>query len=158
MAKEVEIQDQTRKISKDEFVEYLNEVDEQYIPPISKCVVLKEYADKLLDKANIVTARYENKIVGVCAFYCDEKRRKSFVSTIGILRKFRKKGIGEKLLNEAISISKKWEMNKISLEVNAENFFAIMFYEKKGFRTSEVYEKSDLNGVSRKWKLMIKDI
>lgn len=154
MAKEIEIQDQTGKISEVEFLEYLTEVDEEYIPPISKCIRLSEYAEKLLDKASIATARYENKLVGVCAFYCDEIKRKSFISTIGVQKKFKKKGIGKKLLREAISISKKQKMDKISLEVNVENRYAVNFYEKNGFRTSKIFKKKDLEGVDRNWKFM----
>lgn len=158
MYEHLEIRDETGNISRDEFVDYLFKVDNEYTPPISKSVNLNNYAEKLLDKANIITAREDDKLVGVCAFYCDEMNGKSYISTIGLLKDYKKRGIGKKLLHKAIIISKNKKMNGVSLEVNGENNIAVIFYRKHGFIISKEYVKLDLDGRKRKWKLMAKEI
>lgn len=158
MTEDIEIRHQPGHITRGELFSYLKSVDEEYIPPISACADLDEYASKLFNKANIVSVWNKENLIGLCAFYCNESDKKSFITTISVRHAFKKKGIGRVLLNKTVSISRALNMKKISLEVNSDNHSAIRFYKKNDFKTSKIYEKKDADGVNREWHLMIKDI
>ncbi|GAB1433451.1 GNAT family N-acetyltransferase [Spirochaetota bacterium] len=53
--------------------------------------------------------------------------------SMGVLPEFRRQGFGKEILNISLSVLKKRNVNKISLEVNAENMPAIALYQKAGF-------------------------
>ncbi|KAJ5070140.1 n-alpha-acetyltransferase 50 [Anaeramoeba ignava] len=61
--------------------------------------------------------------------------------TFGIDEKFRKRGIGTKILKKAIEkIKKNEEIKEIVLHVKKTNINAISFYKKFGFKKKEVIE------------------
>ena len=53
---------------------------------------------------------------------------------IGIMEKFRNKGLGQDLLNQIVLASKEMGSKKISLEVRVSNKAAIDLYSKSGFK------------------------
>ena len=53
---------------------------------------------------------------------------------IVVKKKYRHQGIGQKLLNELINLSKQTNLNVINLEVNYKNENAINLYKKLGFK------------------------
>tara|TARA_B100001013_G_C24591397_1_gene434958 strand:+ start:345 stop:821 length:477 start_codon:yes stop_codon:yes gene_type:complete len=53
---------------------------------------------------------------------------------IGIREKFRKKGLGQDLLNQVVNASKEMGSTKIILEVRVSNKAAIELYNKSGFK------------------------
>lgn len=55
------------------------------------------------------------------------------IYNIAIKEKFRKKGIGQKLLNETIGDLKNQKISEVWLEVRKSNENAIKFYRKNGF-------------------------
>lgn len=159
MDNKIQINNETNRIQKDEFVDYLIKVDEEYISPISNHVILADYAEKLIHNAIIVTARDNRELVGLCAFYCnDYKNKRSFISTIGIQSNFTGKGIAKKILNKTIEISIKDGMEKIELEVFSGNKRAISFYHKNGFYIVDTIEKLDKLGNRESWNLMCKTL
>ena len=56
------------------------------------------------------------------------------IMNIVVKKKYRKQGIGEKLLQELINISIKENYEKIELEVNSKNEPAVNLYKKFGFK------------------------
>ena len=56
------------------------------------------------------------------------------ILNIGIREKFRKKGLGQDLLNQIVHASKELGSKKILLEVRISNKAAIDFYSKSGFK------------------------
>lgn len=159
MNNKIQINNETNRIQKDEFVDYLIKVDEEYIPPISNHVMLADYAGKLISNASIVTAREKKALIGLCAFYCnDYKNKRSFISTIGIQSNFTGKGIAKKILNKTIEMSKEVGMEKIELQVFSGNKRAICFYSKNGFYKVDTIEKLDKLGNIASWNLMRKSL
>ena len=56
------------------------------------------------------------------------------ILNIGVRKKFRKKGLGQDLLNQIILASKEMGSKKVSLEVRKSNKAAIELYGKSGFQ------------------------
>lgn len=91
--------------------------------------------DKILQNEAIhLVALHNLKIVGGCRI------QKNFgpysrIGSLGIaIRKgYRGEGIGTALLNEGINLSRRLELNIITLEVLSKNKRAINFYKKNGF-------------------------
>jgi len=69
--------------------------------------------------------------------------RKGHVSNLFILPEHRSKGIGNKLVEEALTWLKKNDVGYVSLEIHLENKKAIDFYSKLGFEkyTIKLYKK-----------------
>lgn len=59
---------------------------------------------------------------------------KGMVLEVGVLPKFRKKGIGLKLVTDYMNNLKKEELNEVILAVDKENLPAIELYQKLGFK------------------------
>ena len=56
------------------------------------------------------------------------------IMNIVVRKKYRRNGIGEKLLQELINLSMKKNLENIELEVNSNNKPAINLYKKFGFK------------------------
>jgi ribosomal protein S18 acetylase RimI-like enzyme len=67
---------------------------------------------------------------------------------MGVHKDFRRRGIGTRLINEAISRAKERGLERVELEVFASNTPAIKLYEKAGFVVEGVKKKArKLDGV-----------
>jgi [ribosomal protein S18]-alanine N-acetyltransferase len=77
-------------------------------------------------------------IVGYCIVSSSERQDTMMISSIAVGSKFRKLGIGEKLLNDSIKIAEKHsstnQIRRIILQVAVGNQAAKSLYEKFGFR------------------------
>ena len=86
-------------------------------------------------KCPFLVALDNDKIVGWCDVY--RREREGFAHTaelgIGLRSEVRGKGLGSRLLERAIALSKAAEIEKIELEVFASNTVARNFYGKFGF-------------------------
>lgn len=78
------------------------------------------------------------------------------INSVFVFPKFRKNGLGEKLLNAVISVAKEKNIDKIFLEVRKSNFSAINLYEKVGFIKISERKKYYPNGEDA--VIMIKEI
>lgn len=78
-------------------------------------------------------AKCEQKIVGYCGMYTvlDE----GYVTNIGVLPDYRRRGIGCELLNALIKYCKDVNISFLSLEVRQSNAAAIKLYKKFEFKT-----------------------
>ena len=77
-----------------------------------------------------------NKLIGCGALKFLEKDHGEFKS-IRVADEFRKKGIGERIINHLIEEAKKLEISKLSIETGAGEFFlpARNLFSKFGFKT-----------------------
>ena len=77
-----------------------------------------------------------NKLIGCGALKFLEKGHGEFKS-IRVADEFRKKGIGERIINHLIEEAKKLEISKLSIETGAGEFFlpARNLFSKFGFKT-----------------------
>ena len=77
-----------------------------------------------------------NKLIGCGALKFLEKNHGEFKS-IRVADQFRKKGIGERIINHLIEEAKKLKISKLSIETGAGDFFlpARNLFSKFGFKT-----------------------
>ena len=82
----------------------------------------------------------KDKLIGCGALKFLEKDHGEFKS-IRVADKFRKKGIGERIINHLIGEAKKLEISKLSIETGAGEFFAPArkLFNKFGFKKSEPF-------------------
>ncbi|MGL4606510.1 MAG: ribosomal protein S18-alanine N-acetyltransferase [Eubacteriaceae bacterium] len=98
--------------------------------------------------ANYIVAVDENKIIGFGGFWSvvDEAQ----ITNIAVLKEYRKKGIGQKILEELFVLAIKRGCTKMTLEVREDNTSGLALYEKNGFIRAGIREKyynNDINGI-----------
>ena len=107
--------------------------DSEFIPSITRRIPdLQNYVRKLADNAVVYTAIDNHEIIGFIAFYANNGNF-SFIALIAVLKSYRKRGIGQILIEKCLEISKNRHISKVQLEVLKDNVQAIKFYEKLGF-------------------------
>ncbi len=122
------------KASREQIENILRLCDEDFIPKLSSRVNISDYALKLLKHAEIISLLNGEGIFGMIAIYCNDFEKKiGYISSFCLLRKYRGKGIAQKLLRESILYSKRKGMKKIRLEVNPKNLPAINLYKQFDF-------------------------
>ncbi len=136
----------------------LLEIDNEFIPALSQRVNIIEYARKLSSNAVLFGAKdkKDGNLVGLIAIYCNDIRnRTAYIPIIGLVKKYRGKGYGQKLLELAIDHAKKLGFFHICLET-WENSSSQKLYLEQGFRIDEIIEDRP-NGIrSLKMKLSLK--
>lgn len=88
---------------------------------------------KSSDDSNVFfLARVEEKVVGYGGMYSvlDE----GYVTNIGVLPAYRRRGIGARLLNQLVEYSKEKKLAFLSLEVRISNSTAIELYKSFDFK------------------------
>ena len=78
-------------------------------------------------------AEINSEMVGMAFYYIKYSTWKGkclFLEDFIVTKKFRRKGVGEKLFEEIIRISKKLDMNRVMWQVLDWNYEAINFYKK----------------------------
>lgn len=86
----------------------------------------------------IFKAIYKKEIVGFCVVqkFKDEKRQ--HIMSIGVLKEFRRKGVGNKIIEILRQIARDEAYTTISLYVKADNEAAIKFYAKNKFKNDRL--------------------
>ncbi len=93
------------------------------------------------------------RILGVCEMFREWKEKKTaFIHSFYIVKGFRRRGIGRKLLEFAIGILKEENFTSVELTVDPENAGAMGFYRSFGFT---VIEKRKNEYGERRDRLMI---
>lgn len=122
------------KASVVEIVEHLEQCDADFVPPLSGRVEIKDYAQKITDKAARFEAWSDGTMVGLVAAYCNnQKSRTVYVTSVSVLNEYTGKGIAARLVTNCINHAKAMSMRQICLEVSADNRPAIKLYENSGF-------------------------
>ncbi len=101
---------------------------------------LQQWESELNNANNKSLALFnDKKIIGVCVFQFifDEAE----FHYIAIHPKYLRKGFGKILFSKFISISEKYKIKKIFLEVSAKNLPAINFYKSFNFTTISIRKK-----------------
>ena len=89
--------------------------------------IFKDY----FNKGNIRIVEYKNRRIGLYVF--EFKKDHSYINSIQISKRFRKKGLGTAILNLMEKESKKRKLSKIRLGIFKENP-AIKLYERLGYK------------------------
>jgi ribosomal protein S18 acetylase RimI-like enzyme len=112
----------------------LLELDNFYFPTISDCVQIDDYSNKLLTNAVVNIVVSDKNDIGVFAVYTNDKLNKiAYISTIGILPTYQKKGLGIYMMKQIEKICTKKGMRELRLDVGKDNKKTIRFYENYGF-------------------------
>jgi ribosomal protein S18 acetylase RimI-like enzyme len=89
-------------------------------------------------------------IIGVCELIRDwEYKNKAFLFSFYIDRKYRKKGVGKKLLGGAIKILKNEDFKEIELTIDPGNKKALDLYKNFGFKRIGVRKDEYGRGINR---------
>ena len=119
---------------------------------------LKQWEKELRKNYVYAFACFKNyQIIGICVF------QKIFFSAeltyLSIHPKFKKRGLGKKLLKETIKKCESFAIEKIQLEVSDKNYDALNFYHAFGFETIGIrkkYYKDGSNALLQEKKLLKK--
>lgn len=95
---------------------------------------ISDYCKKLSENACVTVMQEQKNTIGFLAFYANDFVTKiGYITLIGILPEFRRKGYGTELLQYCFDTMKASGMRKVRLEVDADNKSAIFYYKKNGF-------------------------
>ena len=86
----------------------------------------------------------------VCTVYYNGKAKVMIIDDVFVDPAYRGLGYGQKLMDMAINLAKKEEIDSIELNVNRDNEVAISLYKKNGF---EVTYKDYYRLILNKWTL-----
>lgn len=115
----------------DRIYDFLRDIDEIMIPPLQGRVDIREYAEKLAEKADTVFARRKGRDIASCSIYCNTQE--AFISSIAVKKPFLKQHVGSNMMAKVITHAKEQKCRSICLEVYESNTSAVKFYQKNGF-------------------------
>ena len=88
---------------------------------------------KVSTKGTLISAIEDNKLVGLLGFYANDMvTKKAFLTLIVVDEEHQGTGLGSRLFNEFVSMSRDASMTVCELNVVKTNIKAISFYERKG--------------------------
>lgn len=118
--------------SEDDIFLHICDCNDDFVPPLSTRVDIKEFAKKI----SLNTVRFEawnhRILVGLVSAYFNAER--GFINHVSVLRSHRKQGISSKLIAMCLEYGKSHGFKKVHLEVAPSNKVALETYEKQGFK------------------------
>lgn len=116
-------------------IQFLKKSDKEFPQSLSDRVNIEDYAEKLINNANIVYIENDEKnIIGSVIFYCnDNKKYKGFITYVYVDKNYRGMGIAKKLLKKAEIIMGNNGMMSSALNTHKDNNKAIMLYKSLGY-------------------------
>jgi ribosomal protein S18 acetylase RimI-like enzyme len=121
-----------------EILAHLMKCDRDFSPPLHTYVDVEEYSTKIAARAMRFEAWKGETLVGLVAAYLnDREARSGYITNVSVLREFTHRGIGTKLVTEALEYARVDGFETVSLEVTGTNVVAIGLYEKLGFARTE---------------------
>ena len=131
-------------INFDEFVQFLNAVEQDFVPPLLKRINVFEYYNKCRSKAAFAVCRQEDEIVGLVVFYCnDVLKKEAFAVLLAVKKEWRGNAIAKALLDCAASFSKQHGMEMMGLYTSSE--IACRAYIKSGFEVKSAVDLENMN-------------
>ena len=109
----------------------------------------KEYPNDFL------VAKLSGRVTGYILGYA-KSNKSGLIKTLAVNKRYRRQGIGRKLVNFTVQRLKQKGLKKIVLHIRKENQTANSFYKKVGFRTVKIIKKYYPN--SQDAYLMEKDL
>ena len=122
---------------------FLQNIDADFNPPLSSKVYLPDYVKKITDKADLILDYDGNEISGLVVMYCNDLvNKKAYIPLVGVSSRYRNRGIARKLMARAIRLVKEKGFKIVGIHSN--NPVAIKLYESLGFSTIVQGERSYL--------------
>lgn len=128
--------------------QYILEHDNDFIPPISSKVVIKDYAEKLIRHGNVILCSLGDKIIGIAAFYCNSDDF-AFLSYLSVDKQYRNQGVANELVRRMIKHCETTPVSGIKTSTWKNNK-AIEFYLSNSFK---ILKTSDKNRVELLYSL-----
>ena len=94
---------------------------------------------------DFLVAKLSGRVTGYILGYA-KSNKSGLIKTLAVNKRYRRQGIGRKLVNFTIQRLKQKGLKKIVLHIRKENQAANSFYKKVGFRTVKIIKKYYPNG------------
>ena len=118
------------EIMKECHIEEISKIElKTFSSPWSKGAFETELSNK---NSYFIVAKEDERVVGYMGLY--NIVGEGYITNIAVLKKYRGRHIGSKLMEKVLIFAKSNNLDFISLEVRASNEIAIKFYEKYKFR------------------------
>lgn len=117
-----------------EIEQHLRECSADFIPPLEPRLDIAEYARKIKDKAEVIEAWVDGKLVGMLAMYVDDSCRSGFITNVSVTGGHTGLGIASELMRRTVDIARSHDCMAIALQVDLNNHRAIALYEKFNFQ------------------------
>ena len=146
-------------IDRQVFYDYLKEVDDLLIPPLSSRVDLAEYAEKVTSKAVMFVAKDGFDWVGVEAVYFNEYPEFSFTTHLSVKKEYQNNSmVGTELMLRQLRYLKKNRTKGLRFSIRKSNTQLLNYHLKTGGRiiAEHTYPGTDIVEVEME-KVFIKD-
>lgn len=118
----------------DDIFLHLEKCKNNFIPPLDQRVNIREYAEKIFEKAIRFEAWSQSSLVGLLAAYFNKTDgHKGYVTNVSVMPEYGGQGIASRLMADCVAYSYEHGYEELDLEVNADNMPAIGLYKKFGF-------------------------
>lgn len=123
-------------LRKGALIAYLYAVDELFPVSLSRKVVIKEYADKLLLSGTLVAKMERNTLIGLAAGYTENlpETNMAYLALAGVRSENQHHGLGSLLVKRFVSIANQSGAKGLHLYTDPSNGKAIAMYQKLGFK------------------------
>lgn len=130
----VEIEYRSNKATAAQIAAHLRRCDADFVPSLSGRVEINAYASKLVDKSIRFEAWADGTLTGLVAAYCnDREKRIAYITSVSVLKQWRKKGIATRLLHQCLAHAQEAGMKQIRLETTGDNTNTNRLYKRLGF-------------------------
>ena len=134
---------QIKSISFNEFVSFLRQVEQDFVPPLLDRIDVEIYYKKVSTYATLIACYLGDELIGLSISYDNNmESKKGFVTFIAVNSRYRGNGIASHLLDIACDHAKKQGMDYMGIETN--NIVAKECYIKNNFKLIEHHRLENL--------------
>lgn len=134
MKRLLEIECRYNKADATEIEKHLADIDSSYAIRLSERVNIKEYAIKLFTYSERIEMWSHCQLVGLVAFYYNDKEKEVYISNVSINKEYRNRGVAKRLMAQLERLAVKNQYKRIRLESSIQ---VSGFYKKIGFQVRE---------------------
>ena len=116
---------------------HLLECDDQFEPPLSQRLDIRDYSHKIRANAMTFEAWQGETLVGLAAAYMNRATRSGYITSVSVLPQFGRENIATVLITQLMNHARDAGIHEVALEVGKTNAAAIALYRKFGFRAVE---------------------
>lgn len=117
-----------------DILRHLRNCNDSFIPPLNQKVDVDNYSRKIFENADTFEAWSKHELVGLIAVYCDDVKKKAFITNVSVVEKFSGRGVASALLEICIKYIEVKQFREIALEVNIRSEKARNLYKKFNFQ------------------------
>lgn len=147
----VAVEYRSNKASAAQIAAHLRRCDADFVPPLSGRVEINAYASKLLDKSTRFEAWADGTLIGLVAVYCNDLEGCiAYITSVSVLKQWRGKGIGTRLLHQCLAHAQGAGMGQIRLETTGNNANTNRLYKRIGFAADQT--NTSFLGMELSWQ------